>query len=299
MKITIIKIKFFWKKWKIAIIIGILILFVIALGVLYLFIEKRKVVVVVDGYKVTVDDIVNKIKSSPDFYKEYTFYDLNTLIDDYINQILLFQYAKKFERKLRKKIEMEMRNYYMEILTHTFVEEIIAPKIKISDEEILSYYNTHLNEFVIPEKIQISEIVVNSKEKAEEILNRLRLGESFEEIAEKESITSTKEKRGEIGWIEVEKLNPEVASLLSNVKPGEIVANIIKTEIGYHIIKLTGRTERKVLTLSEATPIIKNLLLTQKKKIEVENLIARLKEKSKIKKYSEKIEIIKEKINEK
>jgi len=296
MKIKIIKFKFFWRKWKVIIILGSLILFVIISTILYILVEKRKVVAVVNGYKVTIDDIENKIKSSPEFYREYAYLDPNSVIDDYINQVLLFQYAKRYERKLRKKIENEMKNYYMEILTHAFVENILSNQIKISDEEISNYYNNHLNEFVIPERVQISEIVVDTKEKADEILNRLKLGESFEEIAEKESIAPTREKRGEIGWIEVEKLNPEVTSLLSKVKPGEILANIIKTEMGYHIIKLTGRTEKRILTLSEATPIIKNLLLSQKKKVEVENLMKKLKEKSRIVKYSDKIEIIKERI---
>ena len=296
MKIKIIKFKFFWRKWKVIIILGSLILFVIISTILYILVEKRKVVAVVNGYKITIDDIENKIKSSPEFYREYAYLDPNSVIDDYINQVLLFQYAKRYERKLRKKIENEMKNYYMEILTHAFVENILSNQIKISDEEISNYYNNHLNEFVIPERVQISEIVVDTKEKADEILNRLKLGESFEEIAEKESIAPTREKRGEIGWIEVEKLNPEVTSLLSKVKPGEILANIIKTEMGYHIIKLTGRTEKRILTLSEATPIIKNLLLSQKKKVEVENLMKKLKEKSRIVKYSDKIEIIKERI---
>jgi peptidyl-prolyl cis-trans isomerase C len=296
MKIKIIKFKFFWRKWRVIIILGSLILFVIISTILYILIEKRKVVAVVNGYKITIDDIENKIKSSPEFYREYAYLDPNSVIDDYINQVLLFQYAKRYERKLRKKIENEMKNYYMEILTHAFVENILSNQIKISDEEISNYYNNHLNEFVIPERVQISEIVVDTKEKADEILNRLKLGESFEEIAEKESIAPTREKRGEIGWIEVEKLNPEVTSLLSKVKPGEILANIIKTEMGYHIIKLTGRTEKRILTLSEATPIIKNLLLSQKKKVEVENLMKKLKEKSRIVKYSDKIEIIKERI---
>ncbi|MCM8810993.1 MAG: peptidyl-prolyl cis-trans isomerase, partial [Candidatus Omnitrophica bacterium] len=227
---------------------------------------------------------------------EYFFIDPKSIIDDYVNQVLLFQYAKKFERKLRKKVEGRIKNYYMEILTQQFVEDILSDKIKISDEEISDYYNKHLQEFVIPEKVQISEIVVDSKEKADEILNRLKIGESFEKIAETESIAPTREKRGEIGWIEVDKLNPEVISLINQMKPGEILANIIKTEMGYHIIKLTGRTEKRILSLPEATPMIKNLLLSQKKKVEVDNLLKKLKEKSKIEIYPNKIEILKGKI---
>ncbi|MFN4227155.1 MAG: peptidylprolyl isomerase [Candidatus Ratteibacteria bacterium] len=290
------KIKIFFRRWK-----GIIGLFVLTFIILSLIIfliinDIRSTVAVVNGYKIKFDEIITKIELSPEIYKEYFLIDPKAIIDDYVNQILLFQYAKKYERKLRKKVESKLKNYYMEVLTHQFVEDILSNKIEISEQEISDYYNTHLQEFVIPEKVQISEIVVDSKEKADEILNRLRMGESFEKIAEVESIAPTREKRGEIGWIEIEKLDPQVASLINQMKPGEILANIIKTEMGYHIIKLTGRTEKRILSLAEAARMIKNLLLSQKKKEEVENLLKKLKEKSKIEIYPNKIEILKGKI---
>lgn len=296
MRIKIIKLKFFFRKRKVPVISGFIVLLIFGVIFFAIIKERERTVAIVNGYRITIDDIIEKITSSPEFYREYAYIDPKGVIDDYINQIILFQHAKKYERKLRKEIEKKMKNYYMEVLTQAYVEKILSNKIKVSDEEISNYYNTHLGEFVIPERVQISEIVVETKEKANEILERLKMGESFEKIAETESIAKTREKRGEIGWIEVEKLNPEVASLISQLKPGEILANIIKTEIGYHIIKLTGRTEKRILTLQEATPMIRNLLIAQKKKIEVENLMNQLKEKSRIKIYPNAIEKIKGKI---
>ncbi|MCM8806892.1 MAG: peptidyl-prolyl cis-trans isomerase [Candidatus Omnitrophica bacterium] len=290
------KIKVFFSKWKSLILSLTIFILILGVAIFSIIMEKRKTVAVVNGYRITIDALVEKIKNSPEVYKEYSLIDPKIVIDDYINQILLFQYAKKYERKLRKKIESKMKNYYMEILTHEFVENILANKIKITEDEIKNYYNSHLEEFVVPERVQISEIVVSTKEKADEILERLKNGESFEKIAETESISSTREKRGEIGWIEVEKLEPEIASLIMNLKPGEVLANIIKTEMGYHIIKLTGRTEKRIMTLEEALPLIKNILLSQKKKIEVENLIKDLRGKGKVTINQDIIGVIKEKI---
>ncbi|MGC8976255.1 MAG: peptidylprolyl isomerase [Candidatus Ratteibacteria bacterium] len=296
MRIKIIKMKFFFRKWGLPISLFFLLGVIFAGTILYITKERKKTIAVVNGYRITLDDLIEKIKSAPEIYKEYAFVDPKGVVEDYINQILLFQYAQRYERKLKKGIENKMKNYYMEIMTQAFVENILAKEIKIQDDEISNYYNGHLNEFVIPERVQLFEIVVDSKEKADLILNRLKLGESFEKIAETESIAPTRERRGEIGWIEIDKLNPEVVSLINQMKPGEILANIIKTEMGYHIIKLTGKTQKRILTLEEATPMVKDILLSQKKKIEVENLLKRLKEKSRIKIYPNKIEIIKEKI---
>lgn len=296
MKIKILKLKFFWRKWRGIIFIAILFIFIICILTFMIIRERKKIVAVVNGYKIKIDEIVEKINSSPEFYKEYAILDPKGVIDDYINQILLFQYAKKYERRLRKKIEPKLRNYYMEILTKEFVDTILQDKIKISEKEISDYYNAHLQEFLIPEKVRLFEIVVDSKEKADEILNRLKVGESFEKIAQTESISPTGKNMGEIGWIEIEKLNPEIASLIIKMNPGEILANIIKTEMGYHIIKVEGKTEKRILTLEEATPYIKNILVSQKKKEEVEKLMKNLREKGKIEVYPNMIEILKERL---
>lgn len=297
MKIEILRLKIRFKKLKKIIRIFVFSLFFIGIlffAILMIIREKKKVVAVVNGQKITIEDIITKIENSPEIYKEYALIDPKVVVEDYVSQVLLFQYAKKYEKRIKKKIEKKVQNYYMEILTQQFVDDVLVKRINISDKEIEDYYNSHLSEFVIPEKVQLFEIVTDTKEKADGILKRLELGESFEKIAETESIAPTRVKRGEIGWIEIDKLEPEIASLVREMRPGEILGNIIKSEMGYHIIKLTGKTDRRILTLQEATPMIKNMLLSQKKKQEVENLMKKLKEKSKVEIYPNVIEQIKE-----
>jgi peptidyl-prolyl cis-trans isomerase C len=75
--------------------------------------------------------------------------------------------------------------------------------------------------------------------------------------------------------------------------PGDILADIVKTEAGYHIIKLAGKTESMMLTLEDASPRIREMLVSFKKKGEVDALISKLKANSRTKVYSGKIERLK------
>lgn len=288
------------KRKKSRIIFSVILPVIFVFSLLYFTLrikkERKEVVAVVNGWKITYDDILTKLKSSPDFYIEYIKENPKQIVDDYINEIILFQIAKKYERKFRKEIKNRMKNYYIKTLTEEFVEKELTRKIKISEDEIKEYYNSHLQDFVIPEKVRLYEIVVDTKRKAENILKRLSLGESFEKIAERESISENRKNGGDIGWIEVEKLDPEIASLVVKMNPGEILANVIKTEMGYHIIKLAGKTEKRILTLAEATPSIISILKAQKKKNEVERLIKKMKEKSKIQLFPGRIENLKERL---
>ncbi|MDD3725755.1 MAG: peptidyl-prolyl cis-trans isomerase [Candidatus Ratteibacteria bacterium] len=270
-------------------------LVVILAGFLYflLFFKNRNVVAVVNGYPITIKDIHIEADVSPSVYKEMLEINPKSVVEEYTNQILLFQEAKRYERELKKDIEPLMKNYYIKTLTKMYVDKVLTERIKITDEEIAEYYNAHLEEFLIPEKVRLFEIVVPTQEKAEDVRRRLSLGESFELIAANESISASRERAGDLGWIDVRKLEPELAALISKMTPGDILANIIRTETGYHIIKLAGKMESRMLTLQEASPGIKEMLVSFKKKGEVEKIMAELKEKGRVKIYTERLEKLK------
>ncbi len=269
-------------------IIGVLLFVVIVVSIL-LSRRNRDVIAIVNGYPITIADILVETELSPKFYKETLVSNPDAVVEDWIKQILLFQQAKKYERQLRKTIQGRMKNHYIKELASAYVETKLVEKIEIPKEVIAEYYNFHLEDFIIPERVRLFEIVVSSQKAAEDILRRLSMGESFETLAMRESITESREKGGDLGWIDVRKLEPEISSLVTRINTGDILANPIRSEVGYHIIKLGGRTQRRMLTLEEATPSIKNMLVFQEKKKMVDSLITEMREKSKITIFSDKI----------
>ncbi len=293
LKLRVKKVMPFLKKNRKVILALTAAVLVAGLVTFRIIVRNRRVIAYVDGYPITVNDILIETELSPTFYKETLKTDPNAVLDDYINQILLFREAKKYERELKREVESRMRNYYMKLLTKEYVDRKLAAKLKITDEEIAEYYNAHLDDFVIPERVRLFEIVLPSQQAAEAVRRRLTLGESFEELARRESITQSRERSGDLGWIDVRKLEPEIAALVTRISPGDVLANIIRTEVGYHIIKLESKTEKRMLTLQEATPEIKSMMISQGKKREVDALIARLREKSKIRVFLERVELLK------
>ncbi|MBN1445200.1 MAG: peptidylprolyl isomerase [Candidatus Omnitrophica bacterium] len=255
--------------------------------------KNRNVLAVVNGYRVTVSDLMVEVEVSPAFYKEFLKANPQAVLDDYINQVLLFREAKKYERELKKGVEGKMKNYYMKMLTQEYVEKKLVKKVEIADEEIAEYYNAHLEDFVIPERVRLFEIVLPSQQAAEAVRRRLSFGESFEELARRESITLSREKNGDLGWIDVRKLEPEISVLVTRINPGDILANIIKTEVGYHIIKLASKTERRMLTMQEASTEIRSMMMSQGKKREVDALIAAMREKGNIRVFPDRVEKLK------
>jgi parvulin-like peptidyl-prolyl isomerase len=81
--------------------------------------------------------------------------------------------------------------------------------------------------------------------------------------------------------------------MVTKITPGDVLANIVRTHLGFHIIKLVGKTERRILTISEATPSITEMLKIKEKKREVDTLISQEREKGKIKIFKNRVELLK------
>jgi len=140
-----------------------------------------------------------------------------------------------------------------EIIIMKLVNRQVKSKIQITESEIKSYYKNHLEEFGVKEKIHIAHIffstvgldkkeIENKRKTAEEVLKKLKKGEKFEDLVKKYSEDPfTKESSGDLGWFERNQLLPEIEKAVLSLDPGEI-SGIIKTKIGFHIVKVLEKT---------------------------------------------------------
>lgn len=250
---------------------------------------KKNAVAIVNGEIITFSNLKEKISTYPEFYQEYVRQFPQQALEDFIGEKLLMQQAKKYEKHYRRKIKKALENYRRELLIKEFLSDQVLNKAEISQEEIKNYYNNNLKDFLVPEKIHLYEIVVSTEEEARNILTRISNGEDFSEIAKKESISSSKDKGGDIGMISRGQLMPELEEILFAMKPNQVLGKVVKTDQGYHIIKIGEKQTSHLQTIEESTPIIKQILINQKRSQFLNTYINELKNKSKIVKFSEKI----------
>ena len=127
------------------------------------------------------------------------------------------------------------------MLIQEITKEIIPPE----DEELLSYYNRHIEEFLEPEKVRITQIVLNKEINAKRIVSELSKGKRLEELAKKFSVAPEASNNGDIGWIEKGTL--AIYDRAFSMKVGRR-SDVIKSPYGYHIFKVTGKRKAKKLS---------------------------------------------------
>lgn len=170
-----------------------------------------------------------------------------------------------------------------QIIINDFRENMTSD-ITVTDKDVKKYYddNKEMFELSSPE-IRASHILVETEEDAKMVLSELEQGKDFAELAKKYSTDEiTSSNGGDLGYFGKGRMVPEFEEAAFKLKTGEI-SDIVKSEFGYHIIKVTG--QRSSLTLDDVKDYIKNNLISSKKEEKFNDLLDEWEKKSKIEKY--------------
>ena len=145
----------------------------------------------------------------------------------------------------------------------------------ISDDTLRAYYNSHLDDYKVQDRANVEHIlfktvgktdaeVAEIHQKAEDVLKQAKHGANFEDLAKKYSEDDgTKEKGGVLGWIVDGQTVPEFQKAAFSLPKGSI-SDLVKTEYGFHIIKVLDRETARTKSFDEARDSILQPVLDQK-----------------------------------
>ena len=149
------------------------------------------------------------------------------------------------------------------IKTYLLTEKLLKDRVSITDDQIKEYFDANKDSFAQQEQVEASHILVDDEKTAEEVKKKLDDGGDFAELAKEYSTdTSNAESGGELGYFGKGEMVQEFDDKAFAMKKGEI-SEPVKTEFGYHIIKVTGKKEAKEAVLDDHKDEIKDILFDQ------------------------------------
>ena len=163
--------------------------------------------------------------------------------------------------------EDQLRENIRENLPVQKVQERVAGDAEPSDKEIQNYYEKNKEaQFTTPEQRCVRHILFNKdqKEKAEEVKKELEDGGDFAKLARENSQDpGSAANGGDLGCLGKGETVPEFEQAAFGAEQGEIVGPI-KTEFGYHILKVTDVKPEQTRSLQEVESQISSQLATEK-----------------------------------
>ena len=202
-------------------------------------------------------------------------------------QMVKDQYGDKYEETLTQYgyTETELRDQIKMQLTLQALIDKLVPKDTVTDQMVKDYYEQNKAMFVEQAGKRVSHILFDTEDKAtaEEVLAKLQAGEGdFAALAKEHSKdTGSAEGGGDLGWGSSDNYVPEFKDAVDKMEKGEM-SELVQTEYGWHIIKITDTREEGTMPFDEVAEQIKAMLVNQEQSTLYQNLMTTLKEDAKI-----------------
>jgi len=128
----------------------------------------------------------------------------------------------------------------------------LRQNVQFSDDDLKAKYQRDIQQYEVPNRVHVEHILFMTvgkpdaevdeiKKKAEDVLQQLKKGAKFEDLAKKNSEDpGTKDKGGDLGWIVQGQTVPEFEKVAFSLQPGT-VSDLVKTQYGFHIIKVLAK----------------------------------------------------------
>ena len=150
--------------------------------------------------------------------------------------------------------------------------------VRVDDAEARKYFDENPAEFTTEESVNASHILVKSEEEAKDILKEINEGKiTFEDAAKKYSSCPSKEQGGNLGDFGKGQMVPEFDSAVFAMEEGEITSEPVKTQFGYHLIKLVKKNAAAPIEFNSVKEDVKNMLLNDKRRKAFDSKINQLK----------------------
>lgn len=172
-----------------------------------------------------------------------------------------------------------------DIEIYLLAEKMIKPSIDVTEDDMKTYFEENKDSFDQKEQVKASHILVEDEATAKKVKEELNNGKDFAELAKEYSTdTSNADNGGDLGYFGKGEMAEEFENEAFGMEVNAI-SEPVKTEFGYHIIKLVDKKAAKAAAFDDHKEEIKELLLDQKIQAEYPNWLEEKKAKYEIKSY--------------
>ena len=245
---------------------------------------KKDSIATVGKTHITLSDLNDRIKTFPAQYQDALRQKENKvkLLDQMIDEQLLLNAAEKENIAKRDSFKKQMEDTRKQLLLTTIMQDKIDAHTNAADAEIKAYFEQNKSQFGDLEYRHAKHILVKTDAEAEKILSQLKKGTDFDQLAKTHSIDPSGKNGGDLGWFTRGQLIPEFERAAYSLKGKNSLSGVVKTQYGFHIIKLLETKQRPALSFDQVKEDIRNALRTQKKQKLTTDYLEKIKKDIKI-----------------
>ena len=238
---------------------------------------ENKILAKVNGTPITEQELENELRMLGQRAAEFNNPQGRAMmLEQIINRKLFLLDAIKSGYEFNSQFKEELQKLKEDLLANFAITKAVE-NVKVTDEDIKKFYEDNKDKMLNPEMVNASHILVDSEEKANELLEEIKAEKiTFEEAAKANSTCPSSQNGGNLGQFGKGQMVPEFDTAVFAMEIGEI-SGPVKTQFGYHLIKLNSKTEASEIPFEDVKESIAIQLTTEKQQAAFQSKINQLK----------------------
>jgi len=227
--------------------------------------QKDKVLAKIGTETITEADLDAMADAVPERFRYlYTTPEGRKQTLDYIvNVYALAAQAEKDGVAKDPKFQTLMNFTKKDLLARLYLEKQSGSVGEPTEKEVKDYYDQKSDEFTNLASIHIRHILVKTEDEAKDMVNKLKKGAKFDDLAAKHSTCPSKDRGGDLGWMPRGRLVKEIEDVAFGMNKGDITGPV-KTRFGYHVVLLEDKRPETKSSYDEVKDYIFDQLKYQK-----------------------------------
>lgn len=202
--------------------------------------DPNQVVARVNGADITRQEVMDSAADLPEQIRSQIDLVFPQLLNRYIGLKLLGDKGRSESLAEDPEVKKLMSDYEAQAIRQVYVTRHLNQQI--TDEAVKARYDKRLKDNPPPEEVRAAHILVKTEDEAKAIIEQLKGGADFGTIAkEKSEDKGSGANGGELGWFAKDVMVKEFADAAFAMKVDEFSQTPVKSQFGYHIIKLEER----------------------------------------------------------
>jgi peptidyl-prolyl cis-trans isomerase C len=200
-----------------------------------------------------------------------------------ITRELILQEANNRELIHKESVRDQLEQSRVGVLVAAVFEDYVE-KEGIAEAELKTAYESVKAQYTGKE-YHVEHILVEKESDAKAIIAQLKAGGNFEEIAKAKSKDPGSAKNGgDLGWVSEKSLVPEFSKAMVQMKNGQISDKPVKTQFGYHILKMVDSRDTKAPSFEEMKDQLKQMIASDQnwQKAKFSEMMQKLRAKAKV-----------------
>ncbi len=208
----------------------------------------------VNGEIIYVNDLKQSYADHPQIQNKVPFEEFYAkTLDVFVNSKLVYQAAQKAKIEETPEYQRQLVTAKEDLARKLYLEKVVDEQV--NDKAVQDLYDEYKAKFESQKEIKAKHILVDSENKAEEVISKLKKGEDFVKLANEYSKDQV-----ELGYFTEDMMVPEFSKAAFSMDKGEFSKKPVKTEFGWHVILVEDVRASKPLEFKDIEPQLKNMV---------------------------------------